>query len=103
MLTLVADFGHWVNNISHIYLCTVDGHLGSFQHLAISYNAVVTILVPVFGTYICISDGGYSWCVIARSWVCVYSALGDAGKAILFQFLNNNLVISIIINMVIKW
>lgn len=51
VLTLVADFGHWVNNISHIYLYTVDGHLGSFQHLTISYNAVVTILVPVFGIH----------------------------------------------------
>lgn len=38
-----------MNNKPHINLCTTDGHLGSFQHLATANNAVVIILLWVFG------------------------------------------------------
>lgn len=47
-----------MNNIPHIYLCTVDGHLGSFQYLAFTNNAAMTSLTGLWYTYACISDGG---------------------------------------------
>lgn len=71
----------------------MDGHLGSFQYLAVTSNVAVTVLLPVFGIHICVYDGGARRGVIARPWVCVSSALGATDEAIVFQFGITTLVV----------
>lgn len=73
--------------IDPIYPCTVTGHLGSFQHWAVTNSATMTTLLPglstrvyafLMGLYLGEGLLGHG-CVCGSDWA-------DTGKAILFQF-----------------
>lgn len=79
-----------MNNKPHINLCTIDGHLGSFQHLATASNAVVTVLLPVSGIHMYAFLMGVYKEVRLLGHGCVCSPLRATDKDILSPFLEYN-------------